>query len=92
MSANNPAGKTPAWMTILIIICSLPIFSLPALLTNCPAELRAMVWLYPAYVVAAAWLAWQTYPSRRALSWILVTLMVLSHAAVWMMVTSPLHT
>lgn len=77
---------TPKWMTVVIILAALPVFSFPVLLQLCPSDLKAMVWVYPIYVVVGAWLAWQCYGQRRALSWILVVLMLMSHAAIWMMV------
>lgn len=89
---NMPKPPSPpAWFAVVLIICSLPVFSLPALLSLCPAELKVFVWCYPFYVVAAAWLAWQCYSSRRALAWILLLLIVLSHAAILTMVTQPLE-
>lgn len=35
-------------------------------------------WLYPAYVVLSAVLAWGCYPRRRAIAWILLVMMALS--------------
>ena len=42
--------RTPLWMTIVIIIVSLPAFTFPALLDSCPPEAeatRTLVWIYP---------------------------------------------
>lgn len=38
-------------------------------------------WLYPAYVVLSAILAWACYPTRRAVAWILVAMLALSACA-----------
>lgn len=38
-------------------------------------------WLYPAYVVLSAVIAWPCYPTRRAVAWILVAMMALSTVA-----------
>lgn len=81
-------GKTPAWMTVLIVVLMLPVFSLPALLSAIPPDdsgMKTIVWCYPFYVIFSGWLAWQCYPQRREVSWILLVLMVMSHAAMWMM-------
>lgn len=89
MSLPTPP-PAPRWLTLTVILVSLPVFSFPALLDSCPPELKAMVWLYPVYVVAAAWLAWKCYPQRHALAWILIALIALTHAAMWVMVSQPL--
>ncbi|MCM1137339.1 MAG: hypothetical protein NC221_04570 [Duncaniella sp.] len=80
--------KTPAWMTILIIIVLLPIFSIPALLNQIPPEddtLKTITWCYPFYLLLSGYLAWFAYPQRPYISWILIALMVLSSIAVWML-------
>lgn len=80
--------KTPIWMTILIIIVLLPIFSLPMLLDQVPADdssLKAIVWCYPFYLLLSGYLAWFAYPQRPNVSWILIVLMALSSIAVWML-------
>lgn len=86
----NRQGQTPLWALAIIIIAALPVFSFPALLTSAPSDLRAIVWLYPLYVLTAAWLAWACWPTRRLMSWILIVLMLLSHGAMWMLATMPL--
>lgn len=77
--------RTPLWMTIVIIICMLPVLAFPSLLSLSPQDspLTALVWFYPVYVLATGICAWMCYPSRRELSWILILLMLLSHAALW---------
>lgn len=89
MNDDKKYLRTPLWMTALIVIVALPVFSFPVYLQICPSDVKALVWVYPVYVLAGAWLAWLCYPQRRALSWILVALMALSHAAVWIMATTP---
>ncbi|MDE5642418.1 MAG: hypothetical protein K2F74_04565 [Muribaculaceae bacterium] len=77
--------RTPLWMTVVIVLCALPVFAFPTLLGMLPDEspLAPFVWFYPLYVPAAAVCAWLCYPSRRELSWILLVLMILTHAAFW---------
>lgn len=82
-------GKTPAWVTVVIILCVLPVFSFPALLAWCPPGhegVRMLLWCYPFYAVVAAWLAWVCWPERPYMTWILLALMLLSHASAWGMV------
>lgn len=77
--------KTPVWMTIVIIIFLLPVFAFPVLLADLPVgdtPLKTFVWIYPFYMLLSAWLAWNAYPQRPYVSWILLTLMALSSMAV----------
>lgn len=80
---------TPAWVTVIIIIAALPVMAIPTLLgllgPDRP-EARTLLYLYPLYVVVAAWLAYKSYPTRSYISWILVGLMILSHLAMWILV------
>ncbi|WP_289752246.1 hypothetical protein [uncultured Duncaniella sp.] len=85
--------KTPLWMTVIIIIFLLPIFAFPILLANLPTgdeAVRLFVWIYPFYMVLSAWLAWNAYPRRSYISWILLILMGLSTAAVWTLELHPM--
>lgn len=79
---------TPRWFTVVAVILCLPVLLMPWLL-NAPcaheSAVRTWIWLYPPYLLIAAWLAWQCYPQRRALAWILIIIMALSHAAIWML-------
>lgn len=83
--------STPRWMIAVIVIVLLPVFQFPFLLTECPdvSIVRTLLWIYPFYCLVAAFLAYQCYPERHAMSWILLALMVLSHLSVWLLVTNP---
>ncbi|MDE5785518.1 MAG: hypothetical protein K2H98_03210 [Duncaniella sp.] len=83
------SADTPLWIKVLIIILLLPLFSTPALLSALPPdhqEWRSIVWGYPFYLILSGWLAWKSYSSRPAVAWILMILMVMSTAAMWMLV------
>lgn len=84
--------STPRWFTILVVIIALPVLQFPVLLANCPPDsaVRTMLWVYLFYVPVAAYLSYLCYPERRALAWILLALMVLSHIAIWLLLTTPL--
>lgn len=82
---------TPKWVTFLIIIFTLPIFTLPSLLAQCNPEAeaaRTLVWIYPFYMILSAYLAWRAYPQRPYLTWILLAVMVLSSIAMQILVTA----
>ncbi|MDE6240085.1 MAG: hypothetical protein K2M54_08910 [Muribaculaceae bacterium] len=85
---NTPRLKTPAWVTVVIIICMLPVLAFPTLLsmTGADTPARLFVWFYPFYVIASGVCAWICWPQRRDVMWILLALMVLSHLAMWMLV------
>ncbi|MDE6650950.1 MAG: hypothetical protein K2K08_00920 [Paramuribaculum sp.] len=86
--------KVPWWIIALIILLVLPAAQFPVLLANCPAGpaiVRTLVWIYPFYVVVAAYLAYLCYPARRIITWILLALMVLTHVCVWLLVYSSIN-
>ena len=72
MSAFRPS-QVPVWYTVLVILFALRWF-------------ESLGVVLPLYVIAAAWIAWQSYPARRTLAWIILALMLLTHAAIWYLV------
>ncbi len=91
-SEDLPPQKRPLWFKILVIACALPVLAYPALLSRCPAggPAETFLWFYPIYVVVAAVCAWLCWPSRRETAWILLALMLLTNAAMWVLVNMPL--
>ena len=80
--------KTPLWMTLLIIVFCLPVFSYPWLIASLPADAgsaHTLAGVYPFYMLLSGWLAWKAYPQRSYLSWILLVVMALSTLAVFML-------
>ena len=83
--------SVPKWVTFLIIIFTLPIFTLPSLLAQCPPDAggtRTLVWIYPFYMILSAYLAWRAYVQRPYVTWILLALMILSSIAMQILVTA----
>ena len=89
MNDSTDNNSTPWWFTAICILMALPATALPELLNLCNPDLKAFVWLYPVYVVASCFLAWKVYPARQLLAWILLAITLLSHGAIWIMVTQP---
>lgn len=94
MLSNSPRPHAPAWMIAIIILAALPVTGLPTLLSAASASgsaqadiVRTICYFYPFYVIVSAWLAYVCYPTRRYMTWILLVLMVLTHVAMWMLVT-----
>lgn len=83
--------RVPVWVMIIIIAAALPVLGLPYLLSAPHAageESKVFYTLYPVYVVASAYLAWQCYGRRTVMTWILVGLMLLAHGAMLLLATA----
>ena len=88
----NDSRRIPLWVDIVIILCMMPAIAFPTLLSNCPAgntTVRTLLWCYPLYVIAAGWLARICWAERSYMTWILLVLMLLSHASAWALVMLP---
>lgn len=83
--------KTPWWMLLLILVLMSPALVFPALISRMPAEgtPQALVWLYPAYVIATGICSYLIYPQKPAVTWILLGLLVLSHIGMYALVNCP---
>ena len=80
--------RVPGWMILIIVLVALPVIALPIVLSH-SGEIaegnKLYMWLYPAYVLATAILAYQCYGRRTEMTWILLALMLLTHAAIWVL-------
>lgn len=89
MSETPEKIKFPLWAKLLIIISALPIVSLPMIINQCSAaryeEIKMFLMIYPLYVLASAVMAWISYRQRREVSLILIVVMLLTHAAMWLL-------
>ena len=88
---NTAMNTAPKWVTFLILIFTLPIFTLPSLLAQCSGSddmPRTLVWIYPFYMILSAFLAWKAYPQRPYLTWVLLAVMILSSVAIHILVTA----
>lgn len=81
--------RVPGWMLLIIILVALPVVAFPVMLSQ-SVEIaegnKIYLWIYPAYVLATALLAYQCYGRRSEMTWILLFLMLLTHAAMWVLV------
>ncbi|MDE7427565.1 MAG: hypothetical protein K2M79_07180 [Muribaculaceae bacterium] len=87
MAAAEMKVKRPRWLVAVIITASLPVFMFPWLLSagSVAGLEKALLWLYPPYVVAAAVCAYICWPARKELCVILILLLLMTHAAMWLM-------
>lgn len=83
-----PVYPMPAWLKVLIVVCCLPVLAFPWLLELCPptGEAKMLLWLYPAFTVLAAIFAWKAYGRRPEITWVLLFIMLLTHAGMWLLV------
>jgi hypothetical protein len=74
-------------MAAIIVIAMAPLAAFPALLSTARAAHSDMlfIWLYPLYVATAGFLSWQCYGRRSEMTWILIFIMLLTHAAIWIL-------
>lgn len=83
--------RCPIWMDLAIIACMAPVLAFPFLLHAIPSDnpTNMLSWFYPLYVIASGLCARICYPERKEMTWILLVLALLSHAAIWILAFSP---
>lgn len=75
-------------MWVVIVACMLPGLSFPwaaTLIQTANPIVKGLTWLYPAYVLISGFLAWQCYGRRTVMTWIVLVLLLLSHACFYYM-------
>lgn len=91
---NSIGGpRVPWWMYVVIAVCMVPGLGFPWALSLADAGdsvVKWLVWLYPAYVLLSGLLAWQCYGRRSVLTWIVLALLVLSHAGMYTLTFMPI--
>lgn len=81
-------SRVPWWMTAVIILCMIPGLGFPAIVSLIESSnpiVQGLTWLYPAYVLVSGFLAWQCYGRRTYMSWIVLALLLLSHACFYLL-------
>lgn len=78
-------NRRPRWLIVLTIALMLPVLAYPTLLDFMPAAGAnvTLLKIYPFYVLLSGWCILMCYPARRDMMWILITLVILSHASIW---------
>lgn len=84
---NIPGQPVPWWMKALIIIDVLPVLPVIFRILGAVPEgtPQTLVYLYPVYVVVAAVCAWMCCSKRPEVTYIILVLMALTHAAMLML-------
>lgn len=80
--------KAPKWATWIAVIVCLPLFSMPWLIADSAPDsnTKTMLSLYPLAVLLGAYCARKAMPERPEVFWILIAVIVLVHAAMWVLV------
>ncbi len=89
MSEAKLQGRTPVWMTVLIILMVIPVVPFYILTGASDAnteEIRYLIKIFPAFVILSGVCAYLSYPGRRELAWILIVLLALSYLAMWYLI------
>lgn len=86
-------SRPPVWFTLLVILLTVPAFGFPYMLSALPggedaSAMRALVWVYPFYMLLSGWLAYRSYTVRQYVAWMLVAVMILSTVAIYWLVTT----
>lgn len=88
---SKPGNRVPWWMILIIIVCMLPGLAFPWMLdlvVSGNAIVKGLTWFYPAYVICSGLIAYQCYGRRTALAWIILVLLLLSHACFYILAFS----
>ncbi|MCC8114805.1 MAG: hypothetical protein LIP03_12620 [Bacteroidales bacterium] len=86
---DNPDKRhAPWWMTVLILVLMSPVLAFPSMISSAGTPVPdALLWLYPAYVLASGICAWMCFPQRPAITWIILALLLLSNAGMLWLLT-----
>lgn len=84
---QNCSQKVPVYVLVLIIVAALPALLMPVLLSMSQSPLpefkKLFMWLFPFYLIVAAFLSWQCYKYQRTvMAWILIVIMYLTDASI----------
>lgn len=86
-----PGKPMPWWVKVLIVAVCLPLASLPWLMAgNVETDTgKILLRFYPLFVPLNAVCAWRAWRRTPEITWILILLMLLTHAAMWLLCYPP---
>lgn len=83
---NPERRQTPLWFIVLLIVMALPLAAWPSLMSvqteTDNDTVSTLIMVFPVYAVLSLYLAYSSYGRRTDLSWVLLTILLLSYAAV----------
>jgi len=92
---ETPLRPVSWWTRAAIVLAALPVVAYPWMLAAArQADAGVYTWLlfYHVYVMFAAICEWRSASRRPEVTWILIVLMLLTHAAMWILVRTPAET
>ena len=95
MSDNLCQEKVPVWFWIILILNTLPLLLVPTYLADIEttgyALKKPFIWFYIPYVIIGTALTALCYKyDRKVIAWILFALMLLTHAAMYLLIFAPI--
>lgn len=95
MSDNLCQEKVPVWFWIILILNTLPLLLVPTYLADIEttgyALKKPFIWFYIPYVIIGTALTALCYKyDRKVMAWILFVLMLLTHAAMYLLIFAPI--
>ncbi len=84
---SNSYKRPPWWMTIVILVMLLPLFSWPMVIASLPAaddgnNWKMLIYIFPIYAILSAYYSYRCYMERRELSIILLALLLLAYLGI----------
>lgn len=67
---SNDNRRPPMWMTVIMIVMLLPLFSWPFVVSDYPEgkdEYLVLIYLFPIYALLSVYCAYKTYVARKEL-------------------------
>lgn len=83
---DNSYNRPPWWMTVVILVMLLPLFSWPMVIASLPEgesdNWKMLIYIFPIYAILSAYYAYRTFADRKELSIILLAVLFLSYLGV----------
>lgn len=83
-----PPNPLPVAVKILIVVAALPVLAFPWMLSAAPEDsnIELWMWMYPVYVILSCACEWKAWGRQPEVTWILMAVMLLTHAAMWALI------
>lgn len=84
---DNSYNRPPWWMTVVILVMLLPLFSWPMVIASLPEgddgdNWKMLIYVFPIYAILSAYYAYRCYAERKELSIILLAVLLLAYLGV----------
>lgn len=93
-TAGNTENVKPVWLKEIFLVellLGLIYVVLPSNLHSANPVVHLLQWIYPFYTLVSLTLAWLCHGRYNRLMWAVLTLLTLSHLAIYLMATTMVH-